>query len=448
MNWRAFLFFPAVVVGVGAFWLMTQPSEEVGSVSQAAPAAVAVRAKIIAQVPLDILVTGYGHVKPLRSWDAVSQVEGRIVSLVEGFATGRLFEEGTVLIEIDPRDYEIRVARAEANLASARAQLQELDAQESNIRAQVALERKIESFLQTEFERNVALVERGTLATSKLEQANRELLNQQRKVLDLENQIALIPVQRISADAMIRTRDVELEEAERDLGRTKIAMPFRGRVASVDLSVGEFVRVGAELATVDDISASEVIAAIQPEDLADAVQAIIKMDNAFALLLRDSDAALAALKGLGFEVAVQQTTSGSIQRWPATITRFIGVSDAKTGTLGLVVRIENPLQPNIELRRRPLNTGSFVEVVFEGMTAGDRVSIPRNLVRYDRDNVPFVFVSGADQTLQRRDIVLGRRIQNRIFVEEGLAAGDTLVLSAPQPAILGQSLTLVMEPDA
>ena len=448
MNWRAILFFPAVAVGVGAFWFMTQPSEETGSAEEKAPAVVAVRAKVIEQLPLDVVVTGYGHVEPVRSWNAVSQVEGRIVTLADGLATGRIFDENTVLIEIDPRDYEIRVARAEANLATAQAQLQELGAQESNTRAQVLLERKVEGFLQKEYDRVVALVERGSVATSRQEQANRDLLNQQRKVLDLENQIALIPVQRISADASIRTRDVELEEAERDLARTKIFMPFRGRVSSVDLSVGEFIRVGTALATVDDISTSEVVASIQPEDLTDAVLALIKRDDAFALPLRDNNTALAALKGLGFEVVVQQTTSGRIQRWPATITRFVGASDAQTGTVGVVVRITDPLKPDIVQQRPPLNTGSFVEVVFQGKTVGDRVSIPRNLVRYDSDGSPYVFVSGADQTLQRRDIVLGRRIQNRIFVTEGLKAGDTLVLSTPQPAILGQRLTLVAEPDA
>lgn len=267
-------------------------------------------------------------------------------------------------------------------------------------------------------------------------------------MLDLENQIALIPVQRVSADASIRTRDVELEEADRDLARTKIFMLFRGRVSSVDLSVGEFIRVGTALATVDDINISEVVTAIQPEDLTDAVLALIKRDDAFALPLRDNNAALSALKGLGFDVVVQQTTSGRIQRWPATITRFVGESDEQTGTVSVVVRITDPLKPDIVQQRPPLNTGSFVEVVFRGKTSADRVSIPRNLVRYDSDGLPYVFVSGADQTLQRRDIVLGRRIQNRFFVTEGLKSGDTLVLSAPHPAILGQSLTLVAEPDA
>jgi multidrug efflux pump subunit AcrA (membrane-fusion protein) len=357
---------------------------------------------------------------------------------------GRIVDAGTVLIEIDPRDYEIRVARAEANLATALAQLQELAAKESNTRAQAALEREIEGFLKTEFERVVALIERGSVAASSQEKANRELLNQQRKVLDLENQIALIPVQRISADAAIDTRKVELEEAKRDLERTRIFMPFQGRISSVDLSVGEFVRVGTVLATADDIRASEIRrSAVQPEHLADAVLALVDTGEEQTLRLRDPDQAQSILAAIGFKVVVQLTTSGTVQRWPAEFSRFVGASDTQTGTVGLVVRVHEPLKPDSAQKRPPLNNGTFVEVLFQGHTKGDRISIPRNLVHYDDGAAAYVFVADENQTLQRRDVVLGRRIDNRIFIKQGLTAGDTLVLSFPQPAILGQGLILV-----
>jgi multidrug efflux pump subunit AcrA (membrane-fusion protein) len=443
MNWRALLFFPATALGVAVIWHLTHAPDQAKLSQQTPPAAVAVRAKVIEHAPLEIEVTGYGHVEPVRKWNAVSQVEGRIVSLAEGLAEGRIVEAGTVLIEIDPRDYEIKVAQAEANLATAQAQLQELAAKESNTRAQAALEREIKGFLKTEFERVVTLIERGSVAASSQEKANRELLNQQRKVLDLENQIALIPVQRISADAAIDTRKVELEEAERDLERTRIFMPFQGRISSVGLSVGEFVRVGTALATADDISASEVVAAIQPEHLANAVLALVDTDEAQTLRLRDSDQAQSILAAIGFKVVVQLTTSGTVQRWPAEFSRFVGASDTQTGTVGLVVRVHEPLKPDSAQKRPPLNNGTFVEVLFQGHTKGDRISLPRNLVNYEDGAAAYVFVADENQTLQRRDVVLGRRIENRIFVTQGLTVGDTLVLSVPQPAILGQRLILV-----
>ena len=46
---------------------------------------------------------------------------------------GRLLEAGTVILRIDPADYELAVARSQASLESAEAQLAELEVTEENL---------------------------------------------------------------------------------------------------------------------------------------------------------------------------------------------------------------------------------------------------------------------------------------------------------------------------
>ncbi|WP_300063945.1 hypothetical protein [uncultured Roseobacter sp.] len=438
MNGRALLFIPAVALGVGLFIWQGRTSEGPVEANAVTPAPVPVRIAVVEARPLPVSIQGFGRVEPIRVWDAVSQVDGRVSELAEGFAVGTVYPAGTQVVRIEPRDYEIAVARAEANLQSAQAQLDELNAQEVNTREQLALEQEIEVFLQTDFDRVASLVERGAVSQSSQEQANRELLNQQRKVLDLRNQLALFPVQRVTSEATVRTREVELEEAQRNLEQTVILTPFRGRVAEEALSEDEYVRPGDALLSLHDVSASEIVAAVQPNALANAIRVLVSDVADVDALLQDDDAIFRLLSRLDLTVTVRQTIGDRTHVWPAEITRFIGAADTQTGTLGLVVKVERPMQPDPSTRRPPLNVGSFVEVQFAATGAADQIIIPRSAARYDRDGGEYVFVVGDGDTLARRDIDVSSVIDNSFAVGSGLEPGDWLILSEPQPAILGQ----------
>ena len=92
----------------------SQPREETGFLVETAQ---------IKPESLTIRVNSQGLLIPKRSISLVAEVSGRVVSVSDSFVVGGQFKQGDVLLQIEPDDYEVAVARAEANLASARASL-------------------------------------------------------------------------------------------------------------------------------------------------------------------------------------------------------------------------------------------------------------------------------------------------------------------------------------
>ncbi|MEM7711441.1 MAG: efflux RND transporter periplasmic adaptor subunit [Pseudomonadota bacterium] len=439
MTWRALLFVPALALGAALYWFQVQ-DDGAATVAAVEIAPVAVRVATIAPRPISLDVSGYGRVRARRTWEAVSQVDGRIVETIDDMSEGVMVPADAVLLRIDPRDYEIARDRALANLDTARSQLAELEAQAGNTAQQIDLERRIQDVSQAEVDRRTNLVDRGAASEATLEQAQRDLITQQRRVLDLENELALIPVQRVSAEATVRTREVELEEAERDLSNVTITAPFQARVAVADVEAGEYIRVGESLLTLNGLDAADIVAEVQPDAMRAALRVLLPDPGDLRPgVLTDPNAASRALEMAGISAEVRNTQNGQTDRWPAQIVRLDGSVDDSTGTLGIVVRVDNPAMPEVVGRRPPLATGAFVEVVFSGTTADAHAAVPREAVFEDASG-SFVYVAAEGDVLARQAIEIGGRANGDLVVVDGLEAGDRIVLSAPQPTILGMAL--------
>jgi membrane fusion protein (multidrug efflux system) len=140
--------------------------------------------------------------------EAIDKVQVR--ARVQGFLTRRAFEEGAeikkgqLLFEIERKPYEIAVAEAEANLASARAGL---------------------SLAQQTYDRTVALAKRNTASKASLDTA--------------ESQLA-------QAKAQVSAQKASLSTARLNLSYTRITAPIDGRVGRTTYSVGNLVSLTSQ----------------------------------------------------------------------------------------------------------------------------------------------------------------------------------------------------------
>jgi len=244
MNLRPLLFLPPLALGVGGFIWLTSPDE----VEVTPPAETATVVRVMTLTPSMAVPTasGYGRVTAEDRWQAISQVEGRVEYVAPGLEIGTVIAEGTEIIRVDPRDYEIALARAEASRGSAQAALDELKATEENTLSTIRLETRIQEVRKAELDRQQALLGRGSAAQASVDTVIRDLLAQEKMVLSLENSLRLLPSQRASLRSTIETRNVEIEEA--------------GRVVASSVTKEQFVRVGDTLAEIESTAASEVTA--------------------------------------------------------------------------------------------------------------------------------------------------------------------------------------------
>ncbi|WP_299664704.1 efflux RND transporter periplasmic adaptor subunit [uncultured Ruegeria sp.] len=437
MNLRPLLFLPPLAIGIGGYMWLTAPNPS----EQVTPPETVTVVRTLTISPSQAVpsASGYGRVVAEDSWLAISQVQGRAVYVDDELTVGSVLSEGTEIVRIDPRDYEIALTRATASRDSAQAALDELDASEINTKDTIELETRIKEVRRAELERQETLLERGSVAQAVVDTAIRDLLSQEKMVLSLENSLRLLPAQRASLQATIDTRIVEIEEAERALANTSIKTPLTGRVTAETVSPGQFVRVGDTLATIESTKASEVTAEFQTRVLGNLFTEINGVRPLDAVPNLDIEDAFDLLKRFDLQAQVTMSAGGQSYVWPAELVRFDGSVDPTTDTVGLVVRIENPSIPDPARRGPPLTNGMFVEVRLFTPDPIEALRIPRAAIHSDgRDR--FVYVVDGQSRLARQSIDIGSVQADQVVVLEGLSDGDQLVLSDPRPAVIGMLL--------
>lgn len=444
MNFRPLLILPPLALGVAGFLWMT--ADQSGEQPPQPEAELAVRVEPVAPRDISPVAIGYGRVQAVRNWSAISESQGRVSVIAAGLAVGRNVEKDELLLAVDKADYQLALDKTEANILAAEARLAELDRQEKNTEASLAMERRVLDVAQSEFERIENLVTRGTSTQAARDAQAKTLLKQQQAVTSLQNTKALYPSQRKSAEATLAVRQSEFAEAARAMAKTEIRAPLRGRVSAVSVELGQFVRVGESLLTIEGSEAAEVVAEVQPVEFRKVVVASIPGQTGLEELA-DVSQVVAHLDRLGVRAEIRMDALGVDAVWPAKITRMRGTLDSTTGTLGLVVEVAQPNSFGPLNNRPPLTVGAFVSVAFVGPDLVNSISVPRNALRYDDDGAAFVFLSDADNRLRKRLVDVGMVHGDRVIIRAGLSRGEKVVLSDPRPPVEGLRLIPVAAVD-
>jgi RND family efflux transporter MFP subunit len=414
-NWRKAWILPPLIIGIVFFMFMKsgkQPPQKIADHEKAR----AVRIVKATRVDLSPVTEGYGVVQPARVWTAVAQVNGRIIESHQRLRNGELIEKGEVLFKIDPVDYEL-------NVATAKAQLAELEVQEKNAQASLAIEKRNQSIAERELVRLNRLADKGTASQSQRDEAERATLQSRAAVQNLENTLALIPTQRNVLQA-------RLSQAERDLANTTVIAPFNLKIASLAMEKAQYVSKGQKLFEGDSIDQVEIITQVAISSLRNL---FIGRENTPVSL----DTVTHNIGELtGFKAAIELDMGSHLASWQARFVRFTDTVDPQTRTIGIVVAVDDPLKQVKPGFRPPLSKGMFVRVVLTGHTQPGRIIIPRHAVRGGK-----VYVINDQQRLQQRDVDILFNQQLVSVISSGISADDTIVVTDLIPAVDGMLLS-------
>ena len=208
-----------------------------------------------------------GLVAPFREIDLAAAVSGRIAMRSDICRAGNYVQRGTPLIEIDDRDYKLEVERLKRELAQAAVSLEELDVEASNTRALIKIAKQQHQLQRRDLERQERLAERRIISDSELEQTMRDELAALNSVMTLEHQWQLLGTRR---NRLVSAHDLwlsQLEKAQLDLSRTKVASPISGVIIEEMVEEDSYVQKGASLVKIEDTSAVEVKCNLRMEDL-------------------------------------------------------------------------------------------------------------------------------------------------------------------------------------
>jgi len=168
--------------------------------------------------------------------------------------------KGDLLLQIDPRDYEVALADADAAEASAegavaqaKAHVDATVAEAAADEAQVLAAKATAKNAQQDLERNASLTPRSvsqqTLDSSSATASStraQELAARAKADSTIE-QVKLAKSQLVSAQADLRQAQVKVEQAKLNLSYAKIVAPIDGRVTHRTVQMGDYVDKGEPL---------------------------------------------------------------------------------------------------------------------------------------------------------------------------------------------------------
>ncbi|CAK2660912.1 HlyD family secretion protein [Vibrio crassostreae] len=422
---KKLLFFPALAVGViglvAAINLKPDlPTKPAGD-----------RARLVDTVSLEQqliapLAVGFGKVVPKVEWKAIAEVTGQIVYRHPDLEKGQVIPAGTVVLKVDPLDYELKLIQAEADLKSSQTSLAKLNQEEDNLNQTLKIEKNRLVISNKELQRKQDLRKKGLTSQSDVDLQKQSALSQQKLVLDIANQIALMPDEKRVAQAVIKVNVSKVKEAQRSLDKTTVTLPRAMRIAQVDIEQNQVVNLQQEMFIAHGIDVMEVEAQLSIHD----IQTLASSFNQFP---RDT-AGIPNPYEAPIKASIQLNSGNLNLSWPAKVARISETVDENQATAGIILEIAqdySQLQPD---SATPLVNGMFVKAEIEGVANLSWV-VPERALHGDK-----VYLMDDNQRLQVVNVEVLYRRDNQVVVSGELQTGDKLVLNDVLPAIEGMLL--------
>jgi len=337
----------------------------------------------------------YGEIVAGRKVDLRPLVGGRIVGVGPNFAAGGIVRANDLLIEIDDFEYKSTVAEREAQLAEAKARLEEYLSDLTAEKQLLVRDKEQLDLRERDEQRRANLRARGSGSVKALDDAKLALNQARQAVTTREQGIARLAARTKQQSAVVARMEVSLERARRDLQEVRLRAPFDGFLVDVDAAIGKKVSTNDRVARLIDARWLEAKFQISDEE--------------FGRLV-------AAGGYVGRKATVRWVTRGRTFTFPAVIERSASQVDANSGGVDLYARIANT---NAETVLRP---GVFVEVVIEDRAYAKVVRLPASAL-HGRGRVYAV----VDGRLRVRKVEVVARAGNDVLVRGALKPGERIL---------------------
>jgi len=282
-----------------------------------------------------------------------SDVAGRIVAV--DVQENEVVTAGQTLFAIDPEPYRIALQQAEAALASARVNVDQLRVAYSTAQAKLDAANATLEIRQREWERTSNLNQQGVTAQSSLDDS-RLALQQAESNVALEKQDVAGAIAALAGNPEVETDQhpavlaalAARNSAQRNLDKTVVVAPADGIVAQLaSLNVGQFVNTGTSIATLvetHDLWVEANFKETQLTTLAAGMPAEVTIDAYPGRKLEGHIASIGAATGAEFALIPAQNATGNwvkvTQRIPVRISIEGNDADVLRAGMSATVNID------------------------------------------------------------------------------------------------------------
>jgi membrane fusion protein, multidrug efflux system len=369
----------SIIVVILTFALGACRSREVKSAGLPPPVPVSVAVATEESVPREI--HAIGTVEPSATVQIKSQIAGELMAV--RFVEGANVKKGDLLFQIDPRPYLDALRQAEAAVARDRAQLRQAEANQGKDNAQL-------KNAATIADRYESLQRQGVMSREQSEQmrTNADTLRE-----SIRADAAAVE----SARASVENDLAAVEKAKLDLSYCEIRSPISGRAGNLLVHAGNLVKVSdVPLVVVNQIEPIFVSFGVPEQHLGD-----IRKNS--------------GNRKLPVHVSLQNDPSRAVSGLLSVVDNAV---DNTTGTIRLKATFDN--------HEHILWPGQFVNTDLAVDTLNNVTVVPAEAVQAGQQG-QFIYVVKQDQAVERRNVTVGRTLDNRVIIDKGVAPGETVV---------------------
>lgn len=329
-------------------------------------------------------INAMGTVVPSQDVMLSPRVGGQIIELSENFTPGEYIEEGEMLLQIDPADYQNALQQRKSELQQA----------------------------QTNLEIEMG---RQNVARQDYELLDDSLTNENRSLVLREPQLN-------AARSNVQSAEAAVEQAQLNLERTTIRAPFDAYILSRNVNLGSQVSPGDELARLVGRDTYWIETTVPLRHLR------------YINIPQNGDE--------GSPVTIRNRSvweEGESRQ--GTLFRLVGTLTDETRLARVLVEVDDPhgyLDENNDQPR--LMIGSFVEANIQAQELQDVVRLSRDYVRQDNT----IWVNEND-TLRIRNANILFRDAYYAYITEGLEDGEHVVTTNLTTVVDGSPLRLESE---
>jgi RND family efflux transporter MFP subunit len=353
--------------------------------------------QVVAPMPVTVATVEQRDVSLYGEWVATldgfvnaqiqPQVSGYMIK--QDYREGSVVQSGEVLFEIDPRPFQATLDQVEGQLAQARAQL---------------------ALADINVKRDTPLAQAHAIAQSQL-----------------DNEVQ----QQVAQSAAVRTAEANVEQAQLNLGFTKVRSLVTGIAGRAMTQVGSLVSQSTGLTTVSQVNPVKVYFSISEQEylgLSGRVKAGGKVD-----LLRS-----------GNSIPLQLTLgNGNIYPYKGQIVFVDRQVNPQTGTIQIAGSFPNP--------QNLLRPGQFGRIKAETEVRHDALLIPQRAVNELQGSYQ-VAVVDSNNTVQVRNVALGPQLGSDLIITSGINPNERVVTEgvsklkdgmrvSPQPTTAAATVT-------
>lgn len=434
---KRMLFFPALLVGVLLMGILVKTRstpEQLAVTERATPA----RVMTVAKQPVVPRVLGYGYVQAGQRWDAVAEVEGRIVATHPYLDKGAVIAKGELIARIDPAKRITARNRSSADVQSLMAELSEVVQKQKDTGQSLVVEKKSLKLFEKELARMQRLYSSGTVSRSEVDTAERQVLSQQNKVQHIITTLNSLPAEHKALQAKIEASRSLLQEAKLDLEKTEITAPFDCRITTVNIEKGQAVNMGQVLVRADSMNMSEAVAQMPLYLFRNVVKRSVSPPTMVRGGKLDADA---VREFMDMHAVIRLSMNNDHVTWTGRVSRLNDSIDPDTRTLAVYVAVDEPYLQVEPGKKPPLLPNMFCEVELQGETLPPSIVVPRSAVRNGKVHVV------SDNRLSIRPVEVDFSQGDMSVLVQGLEEGEIVVLSDLVPAIEGMLIKPVKDPD-